>query len=67
MAEAEIKIEGMSCEHCVLAVRREISNLPGVIDTRVKVGTAVVKYEESKVGMEEIEKGIAKAGFTVKK
>ncbi len=64
---AEIKIEGMSCQHCVMAVKKGINSLPGIVEADVTIGTAKVTYEESKTSQADIEKSIEKAGFTVKK
>lgn len=35
-------VTGMSCEHCVNAVTGELSELPGVADVTVDLGTGVV-------------------------
>jgi copper chaperone len=67
MAETEIKIEGMSCQHCVMAVKKQISSLPGIVKADVAIGEAKVTYEEAKVSKTDMEKAIEKAGFTVKK
>jgi copper chaperone CopZ len=40
--ETEFRIEGMSCEHCVHAVKTRLGALPGVREVRVEVGRAVV-------------------------
>ena len=42
MAEALIKIEGMSCQHCVMRVRKAVDELPGVSHSEVNIGTARV-------------------------
>jgi copper chaperone len=38
-----IKVSGMSCEHCVNAVRTEISGLPGVTDVDVDLSSGDVR------------------------
>ena len=63
MAEANINIEGMSCQHCVMAVKKAIGGLKGIDNAEVAIGSAAVKYDESKVKEEEIEAAIEKAGF----
>ncbi len=65
MAEANIKIEGMSCQHCVMAVKKAIGGLKGIDSADVAIGSASVKYDESKVKKEEIEAAVEKAGFKV--
>jgi copper chaperone len=65
MTETTIKIEGMSCQHCVMAVKKAIAGLKGIDQADVTVGNATVKYDESNVKKEEIEAAIEKTGFKV--
>jgi copper chaperone len=67
MSEATINIEGMSCQHCVMSVKKAIGALKGIDQSEVSVGNAVVKYDDSKLKKEEIEAAIEKAGFKVNK
>jgi copper chaperone len=67
MAEALVKIEGMSCQHCVMAVKKAIGGLPGVIESNVEIGSAAVKYDEGKIEKGAIEATIEKAGYKVVK
>jgi len=65
MAETGIKIEGMSCQRCVMAVKKAITGLKGVGQADVTIGNASVQYDESSVKKEEIEAAIEKSGFKV--
>ena len=65
MAEATIKIEGMSCEHCVMRVRKAFDTLGGITDLDVKIGTARVTYDESRLKREDFEAAIEAAGYKV--
>jgi copper chaperone len=65
MAESTIKIEGMSCQHCVMSVKKALGGLKGIEQSDVSVGNATVKYDDSKLKIEEIEAAIKKAGFKV--
>lgn len=38
-----IKINGMSCMHCVMAVKKALGNVPGLTTLDVKVGEAKVE------------------------
>lgn len=67
MSEARIAIEGMSCQHCVMAVKKALGGVPGILESDVQIGSAVVKYDESKVKIEEIETKIEAAGYKVTK
>lgn len=65
MAEKTIKIEGMSCMHCVANVKKALEGLDGVSESNVEIGSARVKYDESKVKDEDLEAAIRKAGYKV--
>lgn len=58
-------IEGMSCGSCVERVTVAISKLDGILDKQVAVGSAVVKYDSSKVSRGEIAAAIERIGYTV--
>ena len=58
------KIDGMSCQHCVMAVKKEIQKLD-VKNLDVKIGEASVEFDESKVSEENIKKAIEVAGYIV--
>lgn len=65
MNETRIKIEGMSCMHCVGRVRQSLLNLTGVLDALVEVGSASVTYDEKKIGKHDIEEAIVKTGYKI--
>jgi copper chaperone CopZ len=65
MAETTIKIEGMSCMHCVASVKKSLEGLSGVREANVEVGTAKVTYDEAKVRHEDLVSAIKKAGYKV--
>lgn len=59
-----IKIDGMSCQHCVMAVKKEIQKLD-VQKLDVKIGEATVEFDESKLEVDAIENAIKAAGYIV--
>jgi copper chaperone len=65
MAETKIAIEGMSCQHCVMAVKKALGSVPGILETDVRIGSATVTFDDSKVKKEDIENSIEKAGYTI--
>lgn len=65
MAETKISIEGMSCQHCVMAVKKALGGLPGILESNIQIGSAVVKYDENKVNKEAIEAKIEDAGYKI--
>ncbi|MBZ0156606.1 MAG: cation transporter [Alphaproteobacteria bacterium] len=65
MAETTIKIEGMSCQHCVMRVKKALDALQGVLRAEVSVGSASVDIDETKIKKEDVEAAIEKAGYKV--
>lgn len=66
MTTQEIKIEGMTCNHCVMAVKKELSKT-GLDTFDVEIGLARVQYDASKFSPDQIEKAIEEAGYKVVK
>ncbi|MFZ2322371.1 MAG: heavy-metal-associated domain-containing protein [Ignavibacteriaceae bacterium] len=62
--ERVFKIDGMSCQHCVMAVKKEISKLD-VDNFDVKIGEAKIQFDETKVQPESIKQSIINAGYIV--
>lgn len=60
------KIDGMSCNHCVLSVHKSLSKLE-INDLKVNIGSADVDYDENKVKENEIIKAIEHSGYKVVK
>ena len=67
MEKKTLKVEGMSCEHCVKAVTKAVSDLPGTARVKVelKAGTASFEFDLGKTGLEEIKAAITEAGYAV--
>lgn len=66
MNTKEIKIEGMSCMHCVSSVEKALSNLE-LEEFSVEKGKAKVTYSEENLKEENIYAAIEDAGYTVVK
>lgn len=64
MKNDQLKIQGMSCQHCVMAVKKELSKL-NINVKDVRIGSAEVEYDETKVTRNDIDKAIAEAGYKV--
>jgi copper chaperone len=67
MKKQEIVIEGMSCGHCVMAVKQSLGSLPNVVVEDVSIGRAVVQYDENAVRQEDLAQAIQDAGYSVAK
>ena len=64
MEQLHLTIEGMSCEHCVRAVKNRLTATPGVTVDEVAIGSARVRFDPAKTNVEEIEEVIADEGYT---
>jgi len=65
MAEITLKIEGMSCQHCVMAVKKAIDGIDGVNSSTVVVGSATVTYDSAKTNADAISSAVRNAGYKV--
>ena len=63
MKKDEIAITGMSCGHCVMAVKHELQKLGTVTIIDVQIGKAIVGYDELKITRTQIEQAIQTAGY----
>jgi copper ion binding protein len=59
-----MKIDGMSCGHCVQSVKQALERLDGVKVTDVKVGRATVEYDETLASASEIAEAVSQAGYS---
>ena len=61
-----IKVQGMSCNHCVMAVTKALSKIQGISDIKVDLtkGEATFNRTES-VNLDQVTKEIEQEGFTV--
>lgn len=64
---ATLKIQGMDCAHCALAVEKALSKLDGVVDANVNFtsGYGIIEYALDKISLEQIKKAIKEAGYKV--
>ncbi len=47
MAITTVQVQGMTCEHCVAAVRGELSKLDGVSDVAIDLESGAVTIDSS--------------------
>jgi len=62
-----ISVEGMSCEHCVRAVKGALEAQKGVKEAEVSLEgkSARVVYEEGLIGLEDLKAAILEEGYQV--
>jgi len=66
MREITINIEGMSCQHCVMRVKRALEGLAGISGLSVEIGSAHLTFDEAKIQQADIENTVVKAGYKIK-
>jgi len=64
MERIQLTIEGMSCEHCVRAVRGRLERTPGVKVDDVQVGSATIEFDPGATSVDDLEEAIADEGYT---
>jgi len=62
----KIKIQGMTCQHCVMSVTKALTMIPGLTDIRVNLVKGEATFENPQsVSPEKIRKAVAEAGYRV--
>jgi copper chaperone CopZ len=65
MSDITLKIDGMSCQHCVMGVKEAIDKIEGVSSSNVSVGNARIVFDESKTTKVDFVKAVQDAGYKV--
>ncbi len=61
-----IKIKGMSCNHCVMAVTKTLNKIEGIKNVTVDLKKGEATFDEAKpVDMAVVKEQIRKAGYEV--
>jgi copper chaperone len=61
--EMKLEVTGMSCGHCVHAVREALAAVPGVTVRDVKIGSVAVAYDETKASVGDLVDAVSDAGY----
>ena len=63
---SSVKIKGMSCKHCVMAVTKALNEIEGVEEVEVSLENAEATFKETRpVDPTSIREKIKKAGYEV--
>lgn len=65
MASVNLKISGMSCGHCVMAVKNALKAVPGVGEFQVEVGKASVNFDPAQANVAALRAAVEDAGYEV--
>lgn len=63
-----LNVEGMSCMHCVHAVKSAVGSLPGIdkVDVDLNSKKVAVVFDKDQVKLDQIKDSIRDAGYEVK-
>lgn len=63
-----LQVQGMTCNHCKMAVTNALQELEGVnrVEVHLEKGTVDVDYDESKVSLNQLKEAIEEQGYDVK-
>ena len=67
MKHATLKVQGMTCQHCVKAIEKSVGKLAGVAEVAVNLANAQVdvSYDELKTDEAAIRAAIVEEGYEV--
>lgn len=69
MIKKDIKVDGMHCNSCVLAVQNSLEDVEGIMKANADLDSGIVKLEldSDNVSSEDINEAIKEVGFKVVK
>jgi copper chaperone len=65
MQNVTLKVEGMSCGHCVTSVEGAVKKLGANAKVDLEAGSVAVEFDESKVSLAAIKESIEDQGYDV--
>ncbi len=66
MKSHELTIEGMSCQHCVMHVQKELAKISGLVIEDVQIGKARVQFDDANVSPNRLREAVQEAGYRLK-
>jgi copper chaperone CopZ len=63
MKQLKLEVTGMSCGHCVGAVREALAAVPGVKVDNVSIGSVSVSFDETRTTVGDLVDAVADAGY----
>jgi len=65
MTQETIKVEGMSCMHCQLRVKKAVEDVEGVqrADVNLQTKQVTIDFEEGKENLEKVKATIRETGY----
>ncbi|MEO5816850.1 MAG: heavy-metal-associated domain-containing protein [Gemmatimonadaceae bacterium] len=59
-----LRIDGMTCQHCVNAVFTALTPVPGITSADVSIGAAVIEHD-GRATVDALREAIAESGYEV--
>ena len=64
--QTTIRVKGMTCQHCVMSVKKVLSKLEGIQNVDVDLQRAEVRFDNTQgVASDLVKKAIEEAGYDV--
>ncbi|HEX4935138.1 MAG TPA: cation transporter [Gemmatimonadaceae bacterium] len=63
MERVTLKVEGMSCGHCVKAVQKAVAGVEGAVAENVQIGSVTVAFDEGKTTVGALIDAVQDAGY----
>jgi len=60
----QLKIEGMTCDHCVRSITNAVKDVPGVSEAKVSLATNSAVVEGDQFDISKIIEAIEEEGYT---
>jgi copper chaperone len=65
MRQITLRIGGMSCDHCLRAIRDALRDVPGVQIDSVTIGSATLHFDPAAATVDQLVGAIGNAGYEV--
>ena len=65
MTTETLTITGMSCDHCVRAVREALDGIDGVETESVSIGEATIRRDEARASLDGIAAALDEEGYAL--
>ncbi len=63
MEHVTLKVDGMSCGHCVMAVKQAIASVEGAAAESVDIGKAIVAFDPERTTIGALIDAVGDAGY----
>ncbi|WP_256758030.1 copper ion binding protein [Cohnella sp. WQ 127256] len=65
MSNVTLKVQGMSCGHCVNSVETAVKNLGATATVDLAKGSVAIEYDDSKASLAAIKEAIEDQGYDI--